>query len=278
MGPVEHDLAQQLCQNRGLPRGHEPWHDHVPGQRLDGIVIDAGEHILQAAGGPFDHDVPVAGFGQPLSRAMGDFDGSDLRRHRLGVEEVRGYEGRQARAECVLLARNDRGVRDRQAQGMAEERGDGEPVGDRADHGRLGGSGDEAPDTGVVGEDVGGQEDERGEDEQGQRERAHLLQPASTLLILRPEFAGPTGSASAETRHGCCFVDRHRYPLATDSSEIRAFDLHPRAGSRLGIQRDPIEGPRAGIPHRCCHIRASVAYPRALRLAPWSTGWVCECL
>src|SRR5699024_11609781 len=100
--PVEHDLAHQLCQHRGLPGGHEPWHDDVPGQRLDGIVVDAGENILQATCGPFDHDVPVAGFGQPLSRAMGDFDGSDLRRHRLGVEEVRGHEGREARAERVL--------------------------------------------------------------------------------------------------------------------------------------------------------------------------------
>src|SRR5699024_2889340 len=177
------------------------------------------------------------------SRTMGDFDGSDLRRHRLGVEEVRGHEGREARAERVLLARNDRGVRDRQAQGMAEERGDGEPVGDRTDHGGLGGSRDESPGAGVVGEDVGGQEDERGEDEQGQRECAHLLQPASALLILRPEFAGPAGTASAAARHGCCFVDRHRYPLATDSSEIRASDLHSRAGSQLGIQRRPGETP-----------------------------------
>src|SRR5699024_12225351 len=105
----------------------------------------------------------------------------------------------------------------------------------------LGGPGDEDPDTGVVGEDVGGQEDERGEDEQGQRKLAHLLQPASAPLILRPEFAGPSGAASAEARHGCCFVDRHRYPLVTDSSEIRAFDLHSRSGSQLRIHQGPGE-------------------------------------
>src|SRR5690625_7459231 len=57
-----------------------------PGQRLDGIVIDAGEHILQAAGSPFDHDVPVAGFGQPLSRAMRDFE--DRKSTRLNSSHV----------------------------------------------------------------------------------------------------------------------------------------------------------------------------------------------
>src|SRR5699024_6212736 len=122
-------------------------------------------------------------------------------------------------------------------------RGDGEPGGDRTDHRRLGGPGDEAPGAGVVGEDVGGQEEERGEDEQGQRGCAHLLQPASALLILRPEFAGSTGTAAPEERNGCCSVDRHRYPLSTDSSEIRASDLHSRAGSQLGIQRGPGETP-----------------------------------
>ena len=173
---------------------------------------------------------------------MGDLGGSDLRRHRLGVEEVRGDEGRQTRSEGVLLARNDRGVRNRQPERVAEQRGDGEPVGDRADHRGLRGAGDEPPDAGVVGEEVGGEEDERGKDEQRERERAHLLQPARALLILRRELGRTAVSAAgAETRYGWCLLDRHRYPLLHDFSETRPLYTHPQAGSHLGVLHRPCQ-------------------------------------
>ena len=48
----------------------------------------------------------------------------------------------------VLVARDDRGVRDRQAERMAEQRGHREPVGQPADHRRFGERADEA-DRGV---------------------------------------------------------------------------------------------------------------------------------
>ena len=41
-------------------------------------------------------------------------------------------------ADLVLAVRDDRRVRDRDAERMAEQGGDGEPVGERADHRRLG--------------------------------------------------------------------------------------------------------------------------------------------
>src|SRR3546814_11115755 len=47
--------------------------------------------------------------------------------------------------DACLAARDDRRVRDRQTQRVAEQRGDGEPVGDRADHGGFGERGDVAP-------------------------------------------------------------------------------------------------------------------------------------
>ena len=45
-------------------------------------------------------------------------------------------------AQLVLLGGDDRGVRDGQAERVAEEGGDREPVGERADHAGLGGRGD----------------------------------------------------------------------------------------------------------------------------------------
>ena len=44
----------------------------------------------------------------------------------------------QRLADAVLVARDDRGVRDRQAERVAEQGGDREPVGQAADHRRLG--------------------------------------------------------------------------------------------------------------------------------------------
>ena len=53
-------------------------------------------------------------------------------------QEILLEEGGQRLADAVLVARDDRGVRDRQAERVAEQGGDREPVGQAADHRRLG--------------------------------------------------------------------------------------------------------------------------------------------
>ena len=60
--------------------------------------------------------------------------GNLVRRDDMGRDEPP-----QRAAEPVLLARDDGGVRDRQAERVAEQRGDREPVGDAADEPGLGG-------------------------------------------------------------------------------------------------------------------------------------------
>ena len=60
-------------------------------------------------------------------------------RRDLGLgEDVVGDEAAERPAEPRLLRRDDGGVRDRQAERMAEQRGDREPVGDAADEPGLG--------------------------------------------------------------------------------------------------------------------------------------------
>ncbi len=230
VGAVEDDLAQQFAEHRGLLRRHQARDDDVLRQGDDRGVVDAVEDVFETGRRPVDDEVAVGGFAQPFACPPGDADGADLRRHRLGVKEVRRDERGEAGTEGVLLAGDDRGVRDRQAEGVAEEGGDGEPVGDRPDHRGLGAAGDEAPHAAEVGEEVRGEEDQGGEDEQGERERAHPLQPPRPLLVLGREFARP-----AEARHGCLRRNRHSYPLGTDSSEPRpALDA-----DRLGRGWEP---------------------------------------
>ena len=78
-----------------------------------------------------------AGIRQPFAEPARDlcvaqFGLDDLRRH-----EVLAHECPEAFAELVLLALDDRGVRDRDTQRVLEQRGDREPVGQRADHARF---------------------------------------------------------------------------------------------------------------------------------------------
>ena len=104
----------------------------------------------------------------------------DLRRH-----EVLPYERTEALAELVFLALDDRGVRDRDAQWVFEQRGDREPVGKRADHARFGGGFDIAdPGVGAVGlGPAAAEEDHSGTDEKAQRDNLHPPQAAAALCV-----------------------------------------------------------------------------------------------
>ncbi len=67
------------------------------------------------------------------TRSAGSAAGHAVARD-VGGQEALGDELLQALPEGVLALRHQRGVRDRQAERTAEQRGDGEPVGDRTDH------------------------------------------------------------------------------------------------------------------------------------------------
>src|SRR5574338_1238202 len=70
--------------------------------------------------------------------------GNDLTR-----EEVVLHEAAEAPADAILATRDDRGVRDRNAHRVAEQRGDREPVREPTHHRRLG-RGAYEPEPGVL--------------------------------------------------------------------------------------------------------------------------------
>ena len=83
----------------------------------------------------------VAFAGRRLEEAAGragDVDALHPPRDDRRDQEILLEEVGERFADAVLVARDDRGVRDRQAERMAEQRGDREPVGEAADHRRLG--------------------------------------------------------------------------------------------------------------------------------------------
>ena len=75
---------------------------------------------------------------QEAADRAGEVDVAHPPRDHRRDQEIVLEEGGQRVADAVLVARDDRGVRDRQAERMAEQGGDREPVGQAADHRRLG--------------------------------------------------------------------------------------------------------------------------------------------
>src|SRR5919201_3299691 len=76
----------------------------------------------------------------PAREVLGDAERLELGLDDLARQEVALHEAAEAPPDAVLARRDDGGVRDRDAERVPEERGDGEPVGEPADHRRLGGS------------------------------------------------------------------------------------------------------------------------------------------
>ena len=120
------------------------------------------------------------GLGQPLAEPAGHLGVAQLGLHHRRRQEVLPHERSQALAELVFLALDDRGVRDRDAQRMLEQRGHGEPVRQRTHHAGLGGRADIA-DPGAHAavrlRPPAGEEHDGGTDQKAQCHDFHPAQP-----------------------------------------------------------------------------------------------------
>ena len=130
------------------------------------------------------HQCGVARCDEPPRGSAGHSGGPQPFDHRVTGEEVLLHKGPQRAAQLVLPGRDQGGVGDRQPQRMAEQRGDGEPVGQPADHRGLGRRPEIAP-AGVVilGDPRPDEHDGRGE-QQSCRARLHPSQIAPPLRFV----------------------------------------------------------------------------------------------
>ena len=80
----------------------------------------------------------VGGVGEPLTRAGRDPTRADAVDDGVRRQEVVLHELAERAAELILALGDDGGVRDREAEWVTEESGNGEPVGEAADHRGLG--------------------------------------------------------------------------------------------------------------------------------------------
>ena len=116
-----------------------PVGDRAFDETAQALVVEALEQIGdEAAGAPPDARFLAMRRLEEAADRAGEVDVAHPPRDHRRDEEILPEEIGQRLADPVLVAGNDRGVRDRQAKRMAEQRGDREPVGQSADHRRLG--------------------------------------------------------------------------------------------------------------------------------------------
>ena len=138
-----------------------------------------------AAGRLLDH--PGAGGRGPPATADPAADPGRSTRDRTtsSTRKLSVTNSRRLTPSACLRRRDQGGVRDRQAERVPEQSRDGEPVGDRPDHRRLGRRVQVPPAAAPVeGQDV----DHRGQAQQAQRDRAHPSQPAPPNLVGRGQL------------------------------------------------------------------------------------------
>ena len=161
---------------------------------------------------PFGADpLGVLRLAQPLAAAQRDLRARELGAHDVGCQEVRLDELAECAADLVLAARDDRGVRDRESERTAEQRGDGEPVGKRSDHAALGSSTHVAePGQPLLQRE---RDDERDghEQERAERDRLHAAQRAQSFLI------GGRQQSHRRSRHDAILARRLRTGPSTGS-------------------------------------------------------------
>ena len=177
-------VAQHLHQRRPQQRRDrllaEPRHEGVRDEVGDVVVADLAERDHGHLGHLVDHAPGVGRLRQPGPDPGGDRRGGHPLADDVLLEEVLPHELLEPLAQLVLALGHERGVRDRQAERVLEQRRHREPVGDRADHRRLGARVDEPPEP--VAPQRGGVH-AGSEQQQAHGDRPHPAQPAATGLV-----------------------------------------------------------------------------------------------
>ena len=121
----------------------QPAHDGLRQEIAHPLVIEGLQAIGSEPRHIGRHRFGVLGAQQPSIERTRRLEIADALHDRGARQKVALDEVRKSGGDARLVARGDRGMgNEAQAEGVMEERRHREPVGDRADHGRLGGHAD----------------------------------------------------------------------------------------------------------------------------------------
>src|SRR3546814_8621047 len=84
------------------------------------LIVERAKHESEHHHQPVAHHLGVAAVGEPAAEATADAGRAQPRGDQPRLEEVPLDEGTEPLADAILVARDDRGVRDRQAERSEE--------------------------------------------------------------------------------------------------------------------------------------------------------------
>src|SRR5690625_2814590 len=232
MRSVVDDLCEELARSRAQRFRDQPRDQYVADERVDILVAYAPHPGTQHRGGLVDQSRAVFLVGEPRTHPRGYARVTDALAYSPLDEEVRADELLQALGQGVLAVGNQRGVRNGNAERMTKQCGHREPVGHRADHGRLRCRVDEPPDTVVI-------------DRERVTTAARSNSETATARIRRKARRRASSPIEASSSDGTAGRERSRTWLIRGSS-VR----HPTTA-------EPI---RRGRPLECAHAE-SYAHP-----------------
>ena len=177
-------MARPTTAHSGRP--YSPLDERLQG-RGDIAVIEHLEGATQQIGHALAGLRRIPFVGQPITETFTDVGTGQAFVQHLARQEVGLHELAERATDLVLAMRNDRGVRDGYAERMSEERRHGEPIGQRADHRRLG----EGPEVDRPMHDApaapGDEEQDRHSDEKRRGDDLHLAECTAALKISHRE-------------------------------------------------------------------------------------------
>ena len=204
--------------------------DHV----LHVVVAQCRQHAASHRGALRRDALGVRRLGEPGAQPGGDLGGLELGAdHRRG-QEVGLDELAERSADLVLPRRDDRGVGDRQAERPAEQRGDGEPIRQRAHHAALAGGAQVREGRDPLLADESHDEQHCGGQQRADRDGLHAAQRTAAPLIGGREQLG------RGARHGAILA-RRTWSTA-EYSDCVIEDIQKRALHRTRILEGQLRG------------------------------------
>ena len=179
LGDGAEQAGGQRRQLDPLQLGHDPLADEI----LQARLLDGAERLRQQAQHEAREGGAALAIGQPVGDEGGEIDLAQPRLDRLGRQEVGLDELAQRVGDAQVVARDDGGVRDRQAERPAEQGDDGVPVGEPAHRRRRGEGRDVAPRPVPRFEMTRHDEQRRREDQQRGRRKLDAAQIAGAFLV-----------------------------------------------------------------------------------------------
>ena len=229
--PARRDHVQRRLERRGQRRPVQGRAQYLPQGVSQLGAVGRVQQPHQTNADVAAQVARIVAFAKPLADPCGQVHPLQPRRHRFPDQEVVADEIRQHAADLVLARGHDGGMRDRQPQRTSKQRGDREPVRQRADEPGFGECLNKAQPW------VAGKKQARGDEQRRHGEQKPRGDPAHPRQAARHD------------RFGVIHCKAAAISACTASAACRGLDAL-RIGRPITIWSAPLARARAGVTMR----------------------------